>query len=103
MMRLCLVACLVSISVSFSPVLSGEQSVDVRDRKQLFIDDALLDKNDGLTFQVHPPVKQGAVIVPELPSEAGRVGPCGSVVDNAGQLMMWTTMIRSAQTTCDTS
>ena len=63
--------------------------MDIGDRKQLFIDDRLIGQRHGLTFEMHPPVKHGAVIVPELPSEAGRVGPYGSVVRDGDRLMMW--------------
>ncbi|MEW6356409.1 MAG: hypothetical protein AB1696_08795 [Planctomycetota bacterium] len=63
--------------------------MDVTDRKQLFIDDRLIARSSGLTFEMHSPVKRGAVITPELPSEAGRVGPYGSVVPDGDMFLMW--------------
>lgn len=63
--------------------------MDIGSRKQLFLDDHLLATSSGLEFRVHPPVKQGPVILPELPSEAGRVGLYGTVWPVDGELMMW--------------
>jgi hypothetical protein len=63
--------------------------MDIADRKQLLIDDSLLTRYDGLRFAMHPPVKRGPVILPELPSEIGRIGFYGSVADVDGTLMMW--------------
>ena len=65
------------------------EAMEIGNRKQLFIDDTLIAEVAGLVFHVHPPVKHGAVILPELPPENGRVGPYGSVLNHHGRLMMW--------------
>jgi hypothetical protein len=67
----------------------GADAMHIADRKQLLIDDALLHQHTGLSFAMHPPVKRGPVIGPELPSEKGRIGFYGSVADVDGTLMMW--------------
>lgn len=63
--------------------------MNVADRKQLLFDDFLLDQRSGLTFAMHPPVKRGPVILPELPAERGRIGFYGSVLEADGRLLMW--------------
>lgn len=63
--------------------------MDIADRKQLFIDDRLLTERDGLTSQMHPAEKCPPVLLPELPSEDGRIGPYGSVARDGERLLMW--------------
>jgi len=75
--------------LGMSIVFGEGKAVDIGNRKQLFIDDRLIAESSGLTFEVHSPVKQGAILKPELPSEAGRIGPYGSVVRNGDDLLMW--------------
>jgi hypothetical protein len=58
-------------------------------RKHLFIDDGIVEHCYGLQRRMHPPVKQGPVILPEHPWELGRVGFYGSVLDVDGVLHMW--------------
>ncbi|MBT7299403.1 MAG: hypothetical protein HN849_07825 [Victivallales bacterium] len=71
------------------PDVSGVDAMDIADRKQLLIDDALLQTYAGLRFTMHPARKRGHVLLPELPSEKGRIGFYGSVADVDGTLMMW--------------
>jgi hypothetical protein len=66
-----------------------DRRMDIGSRKQLFLDDRLIARQSNLEFRVHSPVKQGPVILPELPSEAGRVGLYGTVWPVDGKLMMW--------------
>ena len=63
--------------------------MEIGSRKQLFLDDCLLAARSGLATRVHAPTKQGPVILPELPSEAGRVGLYGTVWPVEDKLMMW--------------
>ncbi len=63
--------------------------MDIADRKQLLFDDELLDQRTDLAFAMHPAIKRGPVILPELPSERGRIGFYGSVLEDQGRLMMW--------------
>jgi hypothetical protein len=63
--------------------------MNIADRKQLLIDDALLEHCTGLQFATHAPMKRGPVVLPELASEKGRIGFYGSVADVDGTLMMW--------------
>jgi hypothetical protein len=63
--------------------------MDIGSRKQLLFDSRLVASTSGLELRQHSPVKQGPVILPELPSEAGRVGLYGTVWPVDGKLMMW--------------
>ncbi|MBT3381873.1 MAG: hypothetical protein HN742_04335 [Lentisphaerae bacterium] len=63
--------------------------MDIGTRKQLFLDDAFIQEKRDVAFVMHPPRKMGPVILPELPSEAGRVGLYGSVAEVDGAFMMW--------------
>ena len=63
--------------------------MDIGTGKQLFLDDRLVDESVGLDAIVHPPVKRGPVVLPELPSELGRIGFYGSVLDLDGVARMW--------------
>ncbi len=71
--------------------ISGTQGgvIDVGDRAQLFMDSRFIAESNNITLRMNPPVKAGAVIVPDKPWESGELGFCVSVVQHEGEYKMW--------------
>ena len=63
--------------------------LDVGDRTQLFMDSRFIAESNNISFGMNPPVKAGAVILPDKPWESGDIGFCVSVVHHEGEYMMW--------------
>lgn len=72
----------VLLALSFpSPLVTAAdeaRSIPVGER-QLFLDDDLVEKMDGLKSAMHSPEKRGAVVKPDVPSDGNRVQTYGSV------------------------
>lgn len=58
-------------------------------RTQLFIDSRFIAESDNISLRMNPPVKMGAVILPDKPWESGELGFCVSVVQFEGEYKMW--------------
>ena len=67
-----------------------DEIIDVRDRKQLFIDDRWFASRQGMALTANPPVKAERVIIPERPWESLRIGASGNtVLEDDGVYKMW--------------
>ena len=60
---------LASALVSFGPVSADEAAIDIGSRRQLFVDDHLIEKMTGVRQILHHPVKRDVAIKPEHPWE----------------------------------
>lgn len=63
--------------------------IEVGGRAQLFIDKRFIAESSGITLGMNPPVKAGAVILPDKPWESGEIGFCVSVAQYEGEYKMW--------------
>lgn len=63
-------------------------TIDVGDRKQLFLDDRWFAAQRGMSLRVNPPVKHERVLVPETPWESMRIMG-GTVMEDEGRYRMW--------------
>lgn len=80
MSRCVICVMLLALSVQSSSLAFAEEvrSIPVGQR-QLFLDNEIIQKMDGLSSTMHSPVKRGAVIKPDVVSDGSRVQTYGSV------------------------
>ena len=71
------------------------QPLDIGSRKQLFIDDRLIDSMENVTFTMNPPIKAGTVMVADRPWEGHRIGAYGTVMEDGGVYKLWYDLIDS--------
>lgn len=67
----------------------SEQTTDVGDRKQLFIDNRWFRNAHGVKLAVNPPVKHERVLVPERPWESHLIGHYKTLIEHEGTYRMW--------------
>ena len=71
----------------------GPQIVDVGDRKQLFLDEALIESSEGVRLTMHPLRPTGEVLIaPDQPWESGPgagIGHCCCVLKEDGLFRAW--------------
>ena len=75
-----------------APLMAGaaDGPIDVRDRRQLFIDRTFLGQASGVELQVHPPRKSGEMTIkPEGKWETGGIGPYSSVLHDGTTYHAW--------------
>src|SRR5947199_492907 len=66
------------------------EMVDVGSRKQVLWDDALIEKREGVRFEMHPAVRTGEVLLTaDKPWEAWMSGIYGTVLRDGGKFRMW--------------
>jgi hypothetical protein len=58
----------------FAAVAQSEEPIDIGSRRQLFLDDHIVERIDGLTHTMHQPVKRGPVLKAEEPWEGVYIG-----------------------------
>jgi len=61
--------------------------MDVGSRKQLFIDNKFIEKQEGIILCMNPPVKAGTALVPETPWEKGGIA-CTSIISKDSESWM---------------
>jgi hypothetical protein len=70
--------------------LSAGEPVDVGSGRQLFLDDFIIERIDGLKRVMHQPVKRGAVIKPDQPWETSLQTRCSPAWDDERKLFkLW--------------
>jgi len=77
-----------ALLTSIFTVIAGEKFTDIADRRQLFVDQALIDQMDRLSLRLHEPTSGGIAIRIDKPWE----GPANSgyvVVWHGGQYLMY--------------
>ena len=65
---------LILLSALLTPSLSATEPADIGSRRQLFLDDFIIEDIDGLTRTMHRPVKHGPVLKAEKPWEGVYIG-----------------------------
>jgi len=64
--------------------------IQIGNSRQLFIDDYLIEKSNGISFGINPPIKTyERCIIAEKPWEEVMVGPYCTVMDDNGNYRMW--------------
>ncbi|HJN17991.1 MAG TPA: LamG-like jellyroll fold domain-containing protein [Armatimonadota bacterium] len=71
------------------PDLETDRLWDVGGRKQLFIDERLIESSRGVSLRMNPPEKLGPVILPDKPWEDLRVGFCDAVMEYEGEYRLY--------------
>lgn len=56
------------------PIIAGEKAVDVGGRRELFVDEFLIDKRQGLELRLRTPVPRDVVMVHDAPWEGTGCG-----------------------------
>jgi hypothetical protein len=69
--------------------MSQHEIINVRSRKQLFIDNRFFARQYGMKLTVNPPVKAEMVMRPETPWERSRMGAYASVLEDKGVYKLW--------------
>jgi len=67
----------------------GSEPIIVNSRRQLFIDDMLVDYTSRVALKVNPPLKTGPVLRADSPWEGHRVGAYGTVMEDNNLYKMW--------------
>ena len=66
--------------------------LDIGTKKQLFIDEALIQNSHGVKLVTNSPEKRGQVLAGEMPWENGVLfGPATSILEDGGKFRMWYT------------
>ncbi|MGQ9595937.1 MAG: hypothetical protein ACUVQY_04145 [Thermoproteota archaeon] len=68
---------------------SWSKPLIIGSRRQLFVDDLLIDHSKGISLRINPPVKAGPVIHADKPWEGHRVGAYGTVMEENGICKIW--------------
>ena len=62
---------------------------DIKNRKQLFIDERFIARSEGISLSVNPPVKKERVLRYEMPWEDMRLGGYATVLEDDGIFKLW--------------
>ncbi|MDR1724734.1 MAG: hypothetical protein LBR84_12450 [Tannerella sp.] len=70
------------LSMAFCPFLGfGQEVIDIGDNRELFVDDFLIDRLDGVVLKMHEPHDEGAVLYFDKPWEGAFCGYCTVIKD----------------------
>ena len=67
----------------------GPTPIDVKSRKQLFVDYRFIESSYGISLQVSRPRKEGVVLAADKPWEAEGAGGYATILEDEGRYRMW--------------